>query len=179
MQDIITMAKRLELVVFDVDGVMTDGGLIFGENGNEYKVFNVKDGHGLVMLRNTGFRVAVITARTSSIVSERMSALGIEYVYQGQYDKGQTMKSLVEDFQLSKEKIAYVGDDLVDIAGMQYAGLAIAVADAHPMVIKQADWTTTARGGQGAVREVCDLIMQAKGTLEKQVNRYLHGRSDP
>ena len=87
MEDIINRAKQLEIVVFDVDGVMTDGGLIFGENGNEYKIFNVKDGHGLVMLLNTGFRVAVITARSSNIVSERMSALGIKHVYQGQYDK--------------------------------------------------------------------------------------------
>jgi 3-deoxy-D-manno-octulosonate 8-phosphate phosphatase (KDO 8-P phosphatase) len=173
MKNIIKKAEKIRLVIFDVDGVLTDGGLILGENGNEYKIFNVRDGHGLVMLRDSGCLVAVITARSSKIVADRMSALGIEYVYQGQNDKGKAVQKLMEKLQVTKKQIAYVGDDFIDLSAMKQAGLAIAVANAHPRVIEYADWTTSAVGGRGAAREVCELIMQSQGTLESQIQTYL------
>lgn len=160
-------------MTFDVDGVLTDGGLILGENGNEYKIFNVRDGHGLIMLRNSGCNIAVVTARSSKIVAERMQALGIEYVYQGQNDKAEAIKQLKNKLQLEKEQVAYVGDDLIDLPAMQQSGLSIAVADAHPKVIEYADWTTSAMGGRGAAREVCELIMQSQDALDSHIQTYL------
>jgi len=173
MQDVIEKAKRICLAVFDVDGVLTNGGLILGESGDEYKIFHVRDGQGLVMLRDSGCHIAVITARSSKIVSERMASLGIEYVYQGQNDKGKAFLELMDNLKLGKEQTAYVGDDVMDLPAMNRAGLAIAVADAHPLVKEHAHWTTTAAGGNGAAREVCDLIMQSQGTLQAQIQHFL------
>ena len=172
MQNIIDKAKNIRLVIFDVDGVLTDGGLILGENGNEYKIFHVRDGQGLVMLRDSGCHVGVITARSSKIVSERMKTLGIEYVYQGQNDKGKAVEELMEKLEVTSDQTAFVGDDFIDFPAMRCAGLSIAVADAHPLVIEHADWTTTAMGGRGAAREVCELIMQAQGTFEDQLQQF-------
>ena len=173
MQNIINKANKIKLVVFDVDGVLTDGGLILGENGNEYKIFNVRDGHGLVMLRESGCNIAVITARSSKIVAERMASLGIEYVYQGQNDKAHAIKQLMDKLKLEKDQIAYVGDDLIDLPAMRHSGLSIAVADAHPKVIELADWTTSATGGRGAAREVCELIMKSQDKLDSVIQTYL------
>lgn len=173
MKNIIKKAKKIRLVTFDVDGVLTDGGLILGENGNEYKIFNVRDGHGLVMLRESGCYIAVVTARSSKIVAERMQALGIEYVYQGQNDKAEAITLLKKKLQLEKEQVAYVGDDLIDLPAMRQSGLSIAVANAHPKVIEYADWTTSAAGGRGAAREVCELIMKSQDTLDTFIQTYL------
>ena len=173
MHDVIEKAKQIKLVIFDVDGVLTDGGLILGESGNEYKIFHVRDGQGLVMLKDTGIKIAVITARSSGIVAERMSALGIEYVFQGQYDKGKAVRELMAKLGVSKEQTAYAGDDFIDLPAMRQVGLSIAVADAHPLVKERADWTTVNRGGRGAAREVCELIMQAQGTLQAAIQHYL------
>jgi 3-deoxy-D-manno-octulosonate 8-phosphate phosphatase (KDO 8-P phosphatase) len=173
MQDIIVKAQHIALVVFDVDGVLTDGGLILGEDGAEFKVFHVRDGQGLVMLRDSGCQVAVISARNSKIVAERMNSLGIEHVYQGQDDKGRALSGLMMKLGYDSRQTAYVGDDLLDLPAMKHAGLAIAVADAHPVVRGQAHWITTARGGHGAAREVCEFIMEAQGTLQAAVRRYL------
>lgn len=171
MQDLTEKAKKISLVVFDIDGVLTDGGLILGENGNEYKVFNVRDGQGMVMLRESGCEVAVITARSSNIVAERMATLGIEFVFQGQNDKGKTLVELMQKLDKSREQTAYVGDDFIDLPAMRRSGLAIAVADAHPLVQEQADWVTSARGGHGAAREVCEFIMQARGVFQSTLQR--------
>ena len=131
MQDIIKKAEKIRLVIFDVDGVLTDGGLILGENGNEYKIFNVRDGHGLVMLLDSGCLVAVITARSSKIVADRMTALGIEYVYQGQNDKGKAIKELMEKLQVSNEQTAYVGDDLIDLPVYQSRHILVVLIFLH------------------------------------------------
>ncbi len=173
MNDVIEKANQIKLVIFDVDGVLTDGGLILGESGNEYKIFHVRDGQGLVMLKDTGIKIAVITARSSGIVAERMAALGIEYVFQGQNDKGKAVSELMTKLEVSKEQTAYVGDDFIDLPAMRQVGLSIAVADAHPLVKEHAHWTTANRGGRGAAREVCELIMQAQGTLQAAVQHYL------
>jgi 3-deoxy-D-manno-octulosonate 8-phosphate phosphatase (KDO 8-P phosphatase) len=174
MNDVIEKAKQIKLVIFDVDGVLTDGGLILGESGNEYKIFHVRDGQGLVMLKDTGIKIAVITARSSGIVAERMATLGIEYVFQGQHDKGKAVSELMAKLEVSKEQTVYVGDDFIDLPAMQRVGLSIAVADAHPLVKEKAHWSTANRGGRGAVREVCELIMQAQGTLQTAIEHYLN-----
>lgn len=175
-QEILNKAKQIELLIFDVDGVLTDGGLILGESGNEYKVFHSRDGLGLVMLRESGCHLAVISGRSSSIVSERMTMLGIEYVYQGQNDKGKALEELLAKLNITPQATAYVGDDLIDLPAMCRVGLAIAVADAHPLVLEHAHWITEKRGGRGAGREVCELIMQAHGTLDAQFQHFLTGR---
>lgn len=166
-------AANIKLAVFDVDGVLTDGRLILGESGNEYKSFHVRDGHGLVMLLGTGCKIAVITARSSNIVAERMASLGIEYVYQGEKDKGVRLLKLIDELGLEHHQVAYVGDDVIDLPAMIKVGLPIAVADAHPEVKNNAAWVTENRGGQGAVREICELIMRAQGTFDDLIKAYL------
>lgn len=172
-KDILNRAEQIELAIFDVDGVLTNGGLILGENGNEYKAFHSRDGLGLVMLRESGCQIAVISGRTSNIVSERMAALGIESVYQGQNDKGKALEDLLDKLNIDAQATAYVGDDFIDLPAMRRVGLSIAVADAHPLVIEHAHWITKGKGGHGAAREVCELIMHARGTLDSQIQQFL------
>jgi len=159
--------------VFDVDGVLTDGKLILGENGNEYKSFHVRDGQGLVMLLKTECNVAVITARTSNIVAERMASLGIKYIYQGEKNKGAALIKLIDQLNITLTEVAYVGDDVIDLPAMSKVALPIAVADAHPEVKKLAKFITENNGGQGAVREICELIMTAQNNFDKQIKAYL------
>ena len=170
---ILERAARIRLAVFDVDGVLTNGSLILGENGNEYKIFHVHDGLGLVMLREAGIEVAVISARSSSIVSERMAALGIDYISQGQNNKREALLSLTDRLGIAPEHASFTGDDLIDLPAMTRVGLPIAVANAHPRVREHAAWVTTKAGGQGAVREICELLLQAHGLLENAFQRYL------
>lgn len=165
-------AAAVRLAVFDVDGVMTNGQLIFGPNGEEQKVFNARDGHGLVMLRNSGMPVAVITGRKSSAVSARMAELGIELVYQGQHDKLAAFADLQERLGVRPEQVCYTGDDLPDVPLLQSVGLPITVADAHPSCLRIAKYRTQATGGAGAVREICELLMCAHHTLGAQFARY-------
>lgn len=172
-KELLKKANNIKLAVFDVDGVLTDGKLILGESGNEYKAFHVRDGHGMVMLLESGCKIAVITARSSKIVAERMASLGIEYVYQGETDKGDRLMKLIDEFGLEREQVAYVGDDVIDLPAMTKVGLPIAVADARPEVKNYADWVTEERGGQGAVREVCELIMKAQGNFDDRIKTYL------
>ena len=170
---ILKNAMNIKLIVFDVDGVLTDGKLILGENGNEYKSFYVRDGQGLVMLMKTECDVAVITARTSNIVAERMASLGIKHIYQGVENKGQAIKKLIEKLGITFAEVAYAGDDVIDLPAMNKVALPIAVADAHPEVKKIAKFITEKNGGEGAVREICELIMIAQGSFDKQLKTYL------
>ena len=164
---------NIKLIVFDVDGVLTDGKLILGENGNEYKSFYVRDGQGLVMLMKTECDVAVITARTSNIVAERMASLGIKHIYQGVENKDRALKKLIGKLGITFTEVAYVGDDVIDLPAMNKVALPIAVADAHPEVKKIAKFITEKNGGEGAVREICELIMIAQGSFDKQLKTYL------
>ncbi len=166
-------AKKIRLVIFDVDGVLTDGRLVFDESGREYKAFHARDGHGIKMLRNSGVDIAVISGRRSESVRQRMQGLGIEHIFQGQEDKVVSFNELCRKLQVHPKHVAHVGDDLPDLPIMQRAGMGIAVADAHFVVRNHADWCTSLSGGQGAVREVCDLIMQAQDTLDNAVGNYL------
>ena len=173
MDQVLKKAAEIRLAVFDVDGVLTDGGLILGNNGEEYKIFHVHDGLGLVMLKKAGLHVAVISARSSRIVSERMATLGVEYVNQGQEDKAKAITDLMEQLNIDRDATVYVGDDLIDIPAMTRVGFAVAVADAHPLVKEHADWVTTRRGGRGAAREVCELLLKANGKLDQAFKEYL------
>ena len=173
IKEILAKAAKIELVIFDVDGVLTDGSLFYGDDGQEYKAFNSKDGHGMVMLRDLGIHIGIITGRSSEVVRIRMAGLGIEQVYQGQRDKLPAYEKMKMDLSLSDEQIAYVGDDVVDLPVMSRAGLAIAVADAHGLVCERADWRTCCPGGRGAAREVCELLMRGRGIYDTEMQRYL------
>jgi len=173
MQDIQQKAQQIRLVIFDVDGVLTDGSLFLGDDGQEYKAFNSKDGHGMKMLQASGVAIAIITGRTSEVVRIRMRSLGIAHVFQGIEDKAAAYEELKQKLDLSDAQIAYVGDDIVDLPVMTRVGLSICVTDGHALVRQHADWTTHQAGGRGAAREVCELLMDAQGTLQSALDHYL------
>jgi 3-deoxy-D-manno-octulosonate 8-phosphate phosphatase (KDO 8-P phosphatase) len=173
MQDINEKANQIRLVIFDVDGVLTDGSLYLGDDGQEYKAFHSKDGHCMKMLQASGIQIGIITGRTSEVVRIRMRSLGVEHVYQGKLDKLPAYDELKAAIGLRDEQIAYVGDDVVDLPVMVRVGLAIAVQDAHPLVKQHAHWVTPSNGGRGAAREVCELLMDAQGNLAPALERYL------
>lgn len=173
MKDILERANAIKLVIFDVDGVLTDGSLFLGDDGLEYKAFNSRDGHGMKMLQESGVTVAIITGRSSKVVDYRMQSLGIEHVYQGQHDKRIAFAELLEKMQLTPQQVAYVGDDVVDLPVMSKVGLAIAVQDAHSMVVKHSHWQTPSCGGRGAGRDVCEMLMEAHGVLQETLDSYL------
>jgi 3-deoxy-D-manno-octulosonate 8-phosphate phosphatase (KDO 8-P phosphatase) len=173
LTDVIVRARRTRLVIFDVDGVLTDGSLFLGDDGQEYKAFHSRDGHGMTMLRQSGVILAIITGRRSEVVRIRMESLGIAHVYQGYRDKLPAYRDIKETLGLDDEVVAYVGDDVVDLPVMRQVGLAIAVADAHPLVVEHCHWQTQAPGGRGAGREVCELIMRAQGSLDPMLRSYL------
>lgn len=170
---IVEKAKKLKLLILDVDGVLTDGRLFFDAEGNEYKSFHARDGHGIKLLQQTGVKVAVISGRKSNSVALRMKNLGIEHVYQGHENKIAAFDEIIKLLNISPEQAAHVGDDLLDLPIMIRVGLAIAVSDANFAVKQRADCCTTLSGGQGAVREVCDFIMQAQGHFDDVLNDYL------
>jgi 3-deoxy-D-manno-octulosonate 8-phosphate phosphatase (KDO 8-P phosphatase) len=172
-QAILDKARKLKLLILDVDGVLTDGRLFFDAEGNEYKSFHARDGHGIKLLRQTGVEVAVISGRKSNSVALRMKSLGIEYVYQGHENKIAAFNEVIEKIGITPEQAAHVGDDLLDLPIMIRVGFAIAVNDANFAVKQRADWCTSLSGGQGAVREVCDFIMQAQGTFDDVLGAYL------
>jgi len=172
MKEILERAKKIKLIVFDVDGVLTDGSLFYGDQGEEYKAFYSKDGLGMKLLMRTGVHIGIITARKSQLVKHRMDSLGIEHLYQGRLDKLNAFDDLIQKLDLSYEQTSFVGDDVVDLPVMNKVGLSITVDDAHPMVKEQAHWQTPLPGGRGAARNACELIMQAQGTLEEQLNSF-------
>lgn len=171
--DILARAALIRLAVFDVDGTLTDGRLWYGEDGRETKVFHVHDGLGLKRLQANGVEVALITARISHPVALRAEELDIAHVYQGQGDKRGCLLELLDALHLTADQVAFVGDDLPDLAPMRIAGLAVAVANAHPWVAAQAHWQTGKAGGAGAAREVCDLILHAQGRSDAERERWL------
>jgi 3-deoxy-D-manno-octulosonate 8-phosphate phosphatase (KDO 8-P phosphatase) len=159
---LIERANDIRLLVLDVDGVLTDGRLIFSARGEEQKCFHVRDGAGIVQLLKTGVQIAVISGRQSKAVERRMSELGITWVRQGISDKLAALRELLDILALQPQAVASVGDDTPDLPIFEVARLAIAVADAHPSVKSQAHFITQANGGQGAVREVCDLLIESQ-----------------
>ena len=173
MKDLSEKAARIRLLIFDVDGVLTDGSLFVGDDGQEYKAFNSRDGHGIKMLLKYGVEIAIITGRTSRVVEYRMANLGITHVYQGKLDKLPAYEELRGKLGISPEETAYVGDDVVDLPVMRRVGLAIAVQDAHPLVRQHSHWQTPSTGGRGAARDVCEMLMEAKGVLREELGHYL------
>lgn len=173
MDQLLEKAARIRLAIFDVDGVLTDGSLYLGDDGQEYKAFNSKDGLGMKLLQSSGVEIAIITARTSQVVALRMQSLGIDRLYQGRRDKLPAFHELLQRLDLQPDRVAYVGDDLLDLPIMGRVGLAITVHDANHEVVKRAHWQTRARGGQGAAREVCELLMKAQGTYQTMLQRFV------
>jgi len=165
-QEVLVRATKIKLLICDVDGVFSDGRIYLGNDGEELKAFHTKDGFGIKALGNSGVDVAIITGRRSAIVANRMSALNVKHIVQGQEDKLPALIQLAEQLNLTPDEIAYIGDDTPDLACILHVGLGISVSDAHPTISAKADYTTFTRGGFGAVREVCDLIMQCQGTLD-------------
>lgn len=166
-------AKKIKLVILDVDGVLTDGGIILDNRGNEHKRFHVRDGHGIKMLQREGCYVALVTGRSSKVVVQRAGELGITDVYQKCLNKLDAYNRLIKKYSLSDNEIAYIGDDIVDIPIMTKVGLPIAVSDADEEIKKYALMITNNGGGRGAVREVTDFILKAKGLWQVILDGYL------
>lgn len=170
--DVTDRAARIRLACFDVDGTLTDGGLGIASDGSEFKTFHVHDGLGLKLLLQNGIEVAIITARQSPIVAHRARELGITRLLQGCTDKLTAMLELAHELGLDETQVAFMGDDLPDLAAMQRAGLAVAPANAHPWTAKHAHWRTQGSGGQGAARELADLILAAQGRVDACLARF-------
>ena len=168
-EQVLARAKAIKLVIFDVDGVMTDGGLTIGDDGQEYKTFNTQDGLGMKLLKASGVEMAIITGRTSNVVKQRSESTGVAHFYQGVDDKLVAFNDLITKLNMRAEETAFMGDDVVDMPPMLRCGLAVSVPAAPESVKNRAHYVTTKEGGRGAVRELCELIMQAQGTLEAQM----------
>ncbi len=173
MSAVLERAKQIKLMIFDVDGVMTDGTLYLGDNGQEYKAFNSLDGHGLKMLKASGVTLAIITGRSSPVVALRAADIGIAHIHQGASDKLAVYRRLLNDLGLAPEASAYMGDDVIDLPVMRRCGLAIAVPAASSLVQAHAHYITARAGGHGAVREACEWVMRAQGTLDAILAHYL------
>ena len=165
--------NKLKLLVLDVDGVLTDGNLYFSNSGEELKAFNSQDGLGIKLLIQNGIEVAIITGRKSSIVSNRATNLGIKYLIQGCEEKLQALEKLATELKIDYEDIAYIGDDLPDLAPILRVGFSMTVADANPEIKSRATWCSTRSGGKGAVREACDFILRQRENLDDILKAYL------
>lgn len=163
---IMNIAKDIKLLICDVDGVFSDGLVYMGNQGEELKTFHTRDGYGVKLLMQAGIQVAIITGRQSKIVENRMKALGITLVYQGQDNKLIAYEDILNKLSIAPQQIGYIGDDLIDWPVMEKVGLKVSVADGHPLLVARANYVTHIKGGHGAVREVCDLILQARDELD-------------
>jgi 3-deoxy-D-manno-octulosonate 8-phosphate phosphatase (KDO 8-P phosphatase) len=171
-KELFEIAKNIKFLILDVDGVLTDGGIILDNEGNEFKTFHVRDGHGIKMLIRAGIHVAIITGRHSRVVERRAHELGVTELFQKCYDKGVAYRQIAEKYSLNDDEIAYVGDDIVDIPILKKTGFSVVVADADDEVKAAAMMVTKMRGGRGAVREVCDFLLKAKGLWQDIIDGY-------
>ncbi|MDH4611224.1 HAD family hydrolase [Pseudomonas sp. BN102] len=171
--ELLSRAKAVRLAVFDVDGVLTDGRLYFLPDGGEFKTFNTLDGQGIKMLMNAGVRTAIISGRKSAVVERRAQNLGIQHLFQGREDKLVVLDGLLAELGLTHDQVAYLGDDLPDLPVIRRVGLGMAVANADAFVRLHAHGVTQARGGEGAAREFCELILRAQDSLEAAQAAYL------
>lgn len=163
---------KIKLLLLDVDGVLTNGQIIYDNQGNELKAFDVKDGHGLKMVQRAGIRVGIVTGRNSIVVSRRAQELGIEILYQGALRKLEPYLEILSEQNLLDEQVAYVGDDIIDLPILQRVGFSATVADAIPDLFPYVDYIATRPGGGGAVREICDLLLRASGQWDEITKRY-------
>jgi 3-deoxy-D-manno-octulosonate 8-phosphate phosphatase (KDO 8-P phosphatase) len=164
--EVLDRAKKIKVIIFDVDGVMTDGGLMIGDDAQEYKTFHSHDGLGMKLLKKSGVQMAIITGRTSKVVTTRAESTGIAHFYQGVEDKLVAFNELVKKLEVKPEETAFMGDDIVDLPPMLRCGFAISVPAAPTSVKDRSHYVTSRQGGKGAVREVCELIMKAQGTYD-------------
>ncbi|MFC3150664.1 KdsC family phosphatase [Litoribrevibacter euphylliae] len=173
MTDVIERAKKIKLLSCDVDGVMTDGALLFTSEGQEIKAFNILDGQGIKMLQNSGVKVCIITGRTSAMVQNRAKNLGIEILHQGREDKIDAIQEIAQDLNITLDQVAHIGDDLPDLPVIRKVGLGVTVPNGADLMKEHAHHCTTRSGGKGAVRELCELIMKAQDTLADAHAFYL------
>lgn len=169
---LLTKLKQIKLLACDVDGVFSDGRIYMGQDGEELKAFHTRDGYGIKALQKLGIQVAVITGRNSNMVEKRMTALGVQHIYQGCEDKRPTLKALQKQLSINISETAAIGDDMPDMGMFEVSNCNICVQDGHPVLAAQAHYLTRTKGGFGAVRELCDLILLAHGQLET-----IHGAS--
>lgn len=172
-QALLDKARHITLLALDVDGVMTDGSLLFSANGDEIKAFNILDGLGLKQAMAAGIEIAVITGRRSPLTERRMSNLGITTLLQGREDKVTALREIMTSRQLLPEQVAYIGDDLPDLAAIRFAGLGVTVPNGHWFVRQHADACTRTAGGAGAVRELTDILLSARGHLDDELHTWL------
>ena len=173
MQDAFERAKKIRLLAFDVDGVLTDGRIYISDKGEECKAYNIRDGLGMKLLQKCGIKLALISGRTSRSVEARAQDIGVALLYQGVDDKVAVLEALMQELDLRAEQCGFMGDDLVDLPAMRCAGFSLSVADAPALVRERAHYVTRSTGGHGAVREACEFIMQAQGVLDQKMARYL------
>ena len=164
--------KKVKLLILDVDGVMTDGRIIMDDEGRELKNFNVRDGHGIKLIQRYGIKVAILTGRQSSVVKYRAIDLGIKDVYQKAFNKKEIFEKILKKHNLSSQEVAYLGDDIVDIPVLKRVGFSSAVANALDVVKENVDYVTKNKGGDGAVREICDMILKAQGRWPEIAAKY-------
>ncbi|WP_144391463.1 3-deoxy-manno-octulosonate-8-phosphatase KdsC [Pleionea sediminis] len=172
-EKLLQKAKNIQLLIMDVDGVLSDGKVYYTNSGEEIKNFNIKDGLGIKLLHKIGIKTAIITGRHSAIVEKRAQELGIHHVFQGTSDKRAAFQSILKNENLSSNQVAHVGDDLPDLPLMKQSGLGIAVKDANWFVKQNADWITDDKGGQGAVRNIAELLLISRDMLEDVYQDYL------
>lgn len=173
------VAAAIELLVLDVDGVLTDGTLYYSAEGEVLKAFHVRDGLGIKLLRHQGVEVAVISGKSGAPLERRLEVLGIERAYLARENKRSALEDLVEQIGCDPARVAHVGDDLIDLPVFERVGLPIAVADAHPAARAAAAWVTETPGGRGAVREIADALLEARGSLRAAFDAYLSTRGGP
>lgn len=171
-------ARQIKLLLLDVDGVLTDGKLYFTNSGEEFKAFCTLDGLGIKLLQASGVRVGIITGRNSQVVAQRARHLGVEFLVQGREDKWVALEEILKLEPLPLEQIAFMGDDWPDLPVMTRVGLALTVPNAHPSVSQRAHWCSQRVGGEGAVREACDLLMQAQGNFDRALATHLESTSE-
>lgn len=172
--ELIKKLKQIRLVIFDVDGVFTDDRIYINDRGEEMRAFNLLDGLGVKLLLKAGIEVAIISAKNAVSTRIRMENLGVQHLYLGFEPKLAAYDEVLQKLNFSCDQVAYVGNDLPDLALMQKSALGLTVKNAHPFILKQADWITTKKGGKGAVREICDWLLDAQGKINSILQEYRH-----
>ncbi|MCD5401893.1 HAD-IIIA family hydrolase [candidate division NPL-UPA2 bacterium] len=165
-------ARKIRMLIMDVDGVLTDGRIVLGNQGEEFKFFYVQDGVGIILAHRAGLKTAIISARKSEVTERRARELGVNDVYQVEDSKEEAYEKILKDYHLKEEEVAYIGDDLHDLPLLKRAGLAVSVSNGIDEAKEIAHWTTKAAGGQGAVREVIEVILKSQGKWEEVTAKY-------
>jgi 3-deoxy-D-manno-octulosonate 8-phosphate phosphatase (KDO 8-P phosphatase) len=172
-EELLARAAKVRLFIFDVDGVLTDGSLSYGAQGELMKTFNVHDGLGIKLLQESGVKTAIISARITAITNARAKDLGIDYVHQGGHDKLSPFKALLNELGLTEEQVAFIGDDVVDLPLLRRVGLAVSVPNGRKEAQQHAHYITEAAGGRGAVREACEFVLHAQDNYQRVMAQFL------